>query len=230
MSLIGSLLPAPVATVETFADPPDPPPLLPAEERLIAGAAPGRRREFGTSRACARQALEAVGVAPVPVLRDAHGAPLWPPGIVGSMTHCKGYRAAAVARSADVAAVGVDAEPHEPLRHTTVLERVTIPEERGQLASLAACRPDICWDRLLFAAKESVYKAWYPLTGVVLDFDEAVVALHPRSGTFKARLLGRGPVVDGVRLSVFHGRWLVSEGLVVTAVALPAPAGRGYNA
>ncbi|MDK9497416.1 4'-phosphopantetheinyl transferase superfamily protein [Streptomyces katrae] len=222
-TLIGSLLPPAVATSEAFTDPVLPTPLFASEEELIAGASPGRRREFSTSRACAREAMADLGVAPVPVLRDAHGAPLWPAGVVGSMAHSKGYRCAAVARSTDVAGIGIDVEPNEPLRHSMVRERVTIPEERGQLARLSTCPSGIHWDRLLFAAKESVYKAWYPLTGVILDFDEAAVAVNPWSGTFKARVLGRGPVVDGVRLSVFHGRWLVEDGLVITAVALPAP-------
>ncbi|TLS47429.1 4'-phosphopantetheinyl transferase superfamily protein [Streptomyces montanus] len=221
--MVGSLLPTPIITAETFTDPPLPAPLFPAEEKLITGAAAGRRREFGTCRACARQALERLGIPPVAILRDPHGAPLWPSGVVGSLTHCAGYRAAAVARAADVAALGIDAEPHAPLRHSTVLERVTIPEERKQLAALSACRPDIRWDRLLFAVKESIYKAWYPLTEVVLDFDDSVVAIHPHSGTFKARMLGRNPIVNGVRLSTFHGRWLIAEGLVVTAAALRRP-------
>ncbi|MGE7387570.1 4'-phosphopantetheinyl transferase family protein [Streptomyces sp. NPDC004126] len=225
-TLVGSLLPPEVATCEAFSDPVLPTPLFASEEELIAGASAGRRREFSTSRACAREAMADLGVAPVPLLRDAHGAPLWPAGVVGSMAHSKGYRAAAVARSAEVAGIGIDVEPNEPLRHTMVRERVTIPEERGQLARLGTCESGIHWDRLLFAAKESVYKAWYPLTGVILDFDEAAVAVNPWSGTFKARVLGRVPLVDGVPVTAFHGRWLVEDGLVMTAVALRAP-GRG---
>jgi 4'-phosphopantetheinyl transferase EntD len=82
----------------------------------------------------------------------------------------------------------------------------------------------VCWDRLLFSAKESVYKAWYPLTGRPLDFDEALIEVDPAAGSFSARLLVPGPVVAGTRLAGFDGAWLAREGLVVTAIAVTSDA------
>lgn len=239
--MIEELLPDDVVVVEALSDPPEAV-LFPAEEALLAQAVEKRRLEFTTVRHCARVALGRLGVPAVPILPGEHGAPQWPEGIVGSMTHCVGYRAAVVARSADVVTVGVDAEPHEALP-PEVLDTVTLPEERGQLARLAATRPGVHWDRLLFSAKEAVYKSWYPLTRSWLDFDEASIAFDggvgigagvgveagepgaaagAKSGAFYARLLVPGPVVDGVRLPGFAGRWLVREGLLFTAIALPA--------
>ncbi|MBZ4321548.1 4'-phosphopantetheinyl transferase family protein, partial [Streptomyces huiliensis] len=154
------------------------------------------------------------------------GAPRWPAGVVGSMTHCLGFRGAAVARAADAASLGVDAEPNGPLPDG-VLDMVSRPAERLWLADLAAEHPEVHWDRLLFSAKESVFKAWYPLTGLELDFDEAELTVDPIAGTFAARLLVPGPVVGGRRLDGFEGRWAAGEGLVVTAIAVPAPAGAG---
>nr|WP_284287855.1 hypothetical protein [Angustibacter aerolatus] len=63
----------------------------------------------------ARQALRSLGVAPAPLPRGERGAPAWPLGVVGSITHCDGYRGAAVAAATECAAVGVDAEPAAPL-------------------------------------------------------------------------------------------------------------------
>jgi 4'-phosphopantetheinyl transferase EntD len=40
-----------------------------------------------------------------------------------------------------------------------------LPGERAMLRDLAATAPGPCWDRLLFSAKESVYKAWFPPAG-----------------------------------------------------------------
>jgi 4'-phosphopantetheinyl transferase EntD len=108
--VIERLLPSEVAYVEAFGDLPDVK-LFPEEETLIARAVGKRRREFTTARSCARSALAALGVAPMPILPGERGAPQWPPGFVGSITHCAGYRAAAVARSRDVLTIGVDAEP-----------------------------------------------------------------------------------------------------------------------
>jgi 4'-phosphopantetheinyl transferase EntD len=136
------------------------------------------------------------------------------------MTHCAGYRAAVVADAAELAAVGVDAEPHLPLS-AGVVESVALPAERTALRELAVGSPGVCWDRVLFSAKESVYKVWYPLTGRWLDFEQALVSVDP-DGTFTARLLVPGPVVCGTELTGLTGRWLARGGLVATALTVPA--------
>jgi 4'-phosphopantetheinyl transferase EntD len=216
-SLIAGVLPPPVVAVESFVDTGEDV-LYPEERAVIARAVDKRRREFATVRACARAALARLGVPPAPILPGARGAPGWPAGVVGSMTHCDGYRAAAVARAADVRSLGIDAEPDEPLPGG-VLDLVSLDEERDRLAGLAAGHPAVCWDRLLFCAKESVYKAWYPLAGRWLGFEEAAVTVDAMTvdaggGTFGARLLVDGPV------SGFTGRWLVRDGIILTAVVL----------
>ncbi|MBM7172304.1 4'-phosphopantetheinyl transferase superfamily protein [Streptomyces sp. G44] len=218
--MIKELLPAAVAAAEAFGDPAEPPALFPAEAAYVAHSVPARQAEFRTVRACAREALGRLGLGPAPILPGTRGAPRWPASVVGSMTHCAGYRAAAVAFADDVVTIGVDAEPDLPLPDADVLEAVTLTEERVMLARLAARRPDVSWDRLLFSAKESVYKAWYPLAERPLGFEEARITVDPDTGTFRARLLVPGPVVAGTRLAGFHGGWLAREGLVVTAIAV----------
>jgi 4'-phosphopantetheinyl transferase EntD len=218
--MIGDILPPEVAVAEEFGDVPDVV-LFPEEEAVIARAVDKRRREFTTARACARAALAKLGQPPVPILPGERGAPGWPDGVVGSITHCAGYRACAVARSDEVRTVGLDAEPHDKLPDG-VLEAVTSEPERAMLAALAAARPQVCWDRMLFCIKESVYKAWFPLTRRWLGFEDASVDIDPAAGTFAARLLVEGPVVNGETLTGFEGRWLVSNGLILTAIAIPA--------
>ncbi|HEX5596705.1 MAG TPA: 4'-phosphopantetheinyl transferase superfamily protein [Micromonosporaceae bacterium] len=210
--MIERILPPVVAVVEAFHDLPDAE-LFDVEQAVIGQAVAARRREFATVRACARAALAKLGLPPVPILSGQRGAPMWPTGIVGSMTHCAGYRAAAVARAVEVIALGLDAEPNVPLP-SGVLDLVAGPAEQSHLAALAEARADVCWDRLLFSAKESVYKAWFPLTGRWLDFTEAALTLDPVAGSFTARLLVPGPVRG------FDGRYTVHDGLVLTAVAV----------
>jgi 4'-phosphopantetheinyl transferase EntD len=219
--LIGDLLPPPVVAMEAFEDPPDAT-LFPEESAVVARSVDKRRREFTTARVCARAALAQLGIPPVPVLPGPRGEPVWPAGIVGSMTHCAGYRAAAVARSTEVASIGLDAEPNQPLPEG-VLEMVTVPEELTWLAALTAEQPRMSWDRLLFSAKEAVYKTWFPLTHRWLDFHEAVVTMDPARRSFTARLLVPGPVVDGVELTGFTGGWRMHDGLLVTAIVLRHP-------
>lgn len=210
--MIGELLPRGVHSAESRSDIPA---VLPAiEEALIARAVERRRREFTTTRELARTALRSLGHPPVAVPSGIRGAPVWPAGVVGSMTHCTGYRAAVVARDSVLAAVGIDAEPDGPLPGG-ILETISSRPERAALIP-AAADPG----RLLFSAKESVYKAWYPLTGRPLGFTDAEVTFEP-SGVFTARLLVPGPSVGGRELDVFDGRWLTRGGLVLTAVTIP---------
>jgi 4'-phosphopantetheinyl transferase EntD len=217
--MIGDIVPPEVEVAEAFDDL-QPVTLFPDEEAIIAKAVDKRRREFATARACARAALAKLGMPPVPIVPGLRGAPQWPAGVVGSITHCTGYRAAAVARQRDVITIGLDAEPHDKLPHG-VLGAVASADEQTKLSALAASVPDVCWDRLLFSAKESVYKAWFPLTRRWLNFEDACIDIDPVNRTFTAQLLVDGPIVNGAALTGFEGRWLVSNGLIVTTIVIP---------
>nr|WP_246214111.1 4'-phosphopantetheinyl transferase superfamily protein [Kitasatospora viridis] len=221
--LLAGLLPGIVEVAESFGEGPEVT-LFPEEAAAVANAVEKRKREFAGVRGCAREALGRLGVAPQPIVHLNEGpawaskAPRWPDGILGSLTHCDGFHGAAVARATDIASVGVDAEPHGPLPEG-VEEAVTVPQDREALARLAKEHPEVHWDRLLFSAKESVFKAWFPLTGRWLGFEECEL-IPAADGTFTARLLVPGPVVNGVRLDGFRGRWRVTAGLIGTAIAV----------
>ncbi|OEV07376.1 4'-phosphopantetheinyl transferase family protein [Streptomyces nanshensis] len=219
--MIGRMLPGWVSTEEIFVSGQEDTlsGLFPEERVAVARAVPKRQREFADVRACARSALGRLGVAPVPLVPGHRGAPQWPEGVVGSMTHCDGYRAAAVARGTDAVGIGIDAEPAEPTPDG-VLGVISLPTEREHLRALAAAHPQVAWDRLLFSAKESVFKVWYPLTSRELDFSEAEITIDADAGTFSARLLVEGPVLGGERLRGFTGRWAARRGLLATAVLL----------
>jgi 4'-phosphopantetheinyl transferase EntD len=246
--VIEQLLPACVVAVEARSDDPDVR-LFPEEEALVANAVHKRRAEFTTGRACARAALDKLGVPVVSIPTGERGEPLWPAGIVGSITHCQGYRACAAAHKSEVLTLGIDAEPNAALPDG-LLGDIARPEELPKLRQLAAQRPEIHWDRLLFSAKESVYKAWFPLAKRWLGFEDAVLEIDLGAGAFCARLLVQGPLLaesgaqegsrfqgespgcsevrretDGLllgegRLSGFSGKWIVQEGIVLTAIAV----------
>lgn len=215
--MIERLLPSSVRVGEALADRSDVV-LYPEESAAIIRAVDQRRREFTAVRGCARDALNLLGVQPLPIVPGPGGAPGWPPGVVGSMTHCIGYRGAVVARSADLGAVGIDAEPNEPLP-VGVLDMFSVPEERSRLAKLDGC--GVCPDTLLLCAKEAAYKAWFPLTGRFLDFREICVTLR-HDGTFTAEVRGPGPAATSSWPYRFAGRWLVGASLVLTATSAPA--------
>ncbi|MGD1173631.1 4'-phosphopantetheinyl transferase [Mycobacterium seoulense] len=221
--LVSSVLPASdgLAYSEVYTDPPDLAP-LPEEEPLIARSVAKRRNEFITVRHCARVALGELGLPPVPILKGEKGEPCWPDGVVGSLTHCTGYRGAVVGRAEAVRSVGIDAEPHDVLPDG-VLNAISLPEERHELETLPE---GLHWDRILFCAKEATYKAWFPLTKRWLGFEDAhiVFDLDPpdggTAGVFVSKILIDGQALDGPPLTALRGRWSVERGLVLTAIVL----------
>ncbi|WP_326825018.1 4'-phosphopantetheinyl transferase family protein [Streptosporangium sp. NBC_01756] len=219
--MIRAILPPNVVAVDTVEDSLEGT-LFPAEEQVISQAVDKRRREFTTARLCARRALRMLGKPEAPILPGLRGEPQWPVGVVGSITHCAGYRGAVLGDATLISSIGIDAEPDEELPYG-VLDAIGLPSERAAVQTLLRRHPGVRWDRLLFCAKESVYKTWFPLTHRWLSFEHASVTIDPVRGTFTARLLVEAPVVYGQRLKSLTGHWLAADGLLITAIVLPTP-------
>ena len=192
--------------------------LFPEELVAVARAIEHRKREHAIGRSCARRALGRLGYGPLPILSGPKREPLWPAGVVGSITHCRGYSAAAVAKDSQLLAIGIDAEIHAPLPEG-VFERISLPEERERLGTAPA---GIHWDRLLFSAKEATYKAYYPLARAWLGFDQAAITFDPDARTFEVRLLVEPVRARSLSLQRFHGRFAIHRDWVLTAIARAA--------
>ena len=226
--MIETLFPPPVltlsATPEMWSGT-----LLPEEEACLSPRAIAkRRREFTAGRVCARAALLRLGIRDFPLLAAPDRSPVWPPGIVGSLSHSADYCGVAVARRDLVAGVGLDVEQARPLEGR-VVSIICTPAEIRRLDTL----PDLpagLWAMIVFCAKESTYKCWHPLTRIFLDFHDVEIDLVPRAGTFTARILrtrsaegGAGPAIRSL-----HGRFArddahVFAGVTIAAAELPGP-------
>lgn len=187
--------------------------LVKTEQQAIEGAAQIRIEQFTAGRVCSRAALARFGVAATtPILRSEDRAPIWPLGFVGSISHTDSWCAAAVARSEAVRAIGIDLEPATPLQEA-LWRRVCTPNERDWLHDLP--EPGLS-GKILFSAKESVYKCQYPLTTTFLGFH--AVEIEIGDGDFRAVFQQEaGEFQPG---DVVSGRFLVEEGLVATACEL----------
>lgn len=193
-------------------------PLFDAEEPLVARAVEKRKWEFRAGRHCARCALGALGVPEAAILIGSDRAPLWPAGVVGSITHTgagsRAFAAAVVARASEVRALGVDAELAEPLGEN-LLPRVLVPAEQAFVDTLDGRERGLI-AMLYFSAKEAFYKCQYPLTQRFLGFHEVQVTFELERNRFRAQLLD-APPNDAFSIS---GRFSLSDDLIVTAVEL----------
>jgi 4'-phosphopantetheinyl transferase EntD len=144
--------------------------------------------------------------------------------VVGSLTHCRGYCAVAVAPLGTLTGLGIDAEPAEPLE-AALLERIGTSAEHEHWARLPD--PGACgWGHIAFSAKESFYKCWFPGTRTFLGFHDAEVDFEPESGRFDIRLL-RADVPAGVDPGRFRGRFAVAGEHILTVAWLEAEAREG---
>lgn len=223
--IAGALFPASVATAETSGEE-ESPPLYPEEEAAVARAAARRRREFRAGRVCARAALRALGHPPCAIPVGPDRAPLWPEGVVGSITHTRGLCAAAVARRRDAVGLGLDAERRGAVRRE-LLARICTEEELAWMERTPA-PPGGDWPTLVFSAKESVYKAVQGAGGLegTPGFHAAALPVPPAEGAFRVEL--RGGRWPAVAPGTLRGRYAFAPGHVLTGVWLPPPElGRG---
>jgi 4'-phosphopantetheinyl transferase EntD len=198
--------------------------LFPEEEALVSDASPSRRLEFLEGRACAHAALRKLGYDEAPILRGKDRQPRWPSGFVGSISHTDSFCAVAVARETDCAGLGLDVETDLPVsedfaRRVCSERELLRCAQHGSSAQLA---------RVVFSAKESVYKLQHPLSGIVLYWRDLEVLLG--DGHFTARFLTACPPFQIGQELV--GRWCRSRGsceslqrpgLIFTGLELAVP-------
>ncbi|GFZ97100.1 hypothetical protein GCM10011359_28120 [Nesterenkonia alkaliphila] len=116
--------------------------------------------------------------------------------------------------------VGIDVEYNKALPADT-LEFVAGAAERSALALLGASEPLIAWDRLLFSAKEAIFKAWFPITGTWLDFTECTVRIDAPRGRFRGVLHPEGDTHWEFGIMSIEGRWGLMGSRLLTAVVVP---------
>jgi 4'-phosphopantetheinyl transferase EntD len=178
-----------------------------------------RRAEFAAGRTFARRALAALGFTQQPIGSGPGREPLWPRGIVGSITHCDGYCAAAVARSEGDRWLGIDAEPGRPLPEGLIYQ-IASKHELENAARLSESIRN--WDRLLFSAKESIYKVWYPIRKTWLDFKDISIAFEPMTSSFSVAFTSPGMDWLNDRAATFSGRYLLTESHLFTSAVVSA--------
>jgi 4'-phosphopantetheinyl transferase EntD len=180
--------------------------LLAEEMRVTTGMVEKRLAEFTHGRYCARSAMKLLGSRSVPIGKGPDREPVWPGGIIGSISHTEGSAAAAVANSTEMVAVGLDMEGCAPLQ-ADLIPMICLPEENpGQDGAHA---------KLLFSIKESIYKCLFPLVGEYIDFLEIEVILNAQTQIFSAQ--PRAARLDTNLIARLQGRYKVHSQLIISA-------------
>ena len=144
--------------------------LLPEELDAFATSVLKVRRASGAARIVARELLSDLGHSHQAIPKSASGAPIWPSGIVGSLAHDSRVAVAAVAMRRDFCSVGVDVEPTAEI-DADICDLVLTKSERQGVHKIPH------FGRLIFAVKEAVYKAVYPLDRTFLEYHDVEVSL-----------------------------------------------------
>jgi 4'-phosphopantetheinyl transferase EntD len=193
----GPLLPHDVAVVA--AGPDDAlGPLWPEEQSLVSKASDRRVRHFRGGRWCAREALRVLGGPDAPLGAGPRGEPAWPPGFVGSITHCDRLYAAAVGSAERYVGIGIDVEGLQ--RRTEAIRRMTCTADELAWADARGGDADRCL-LLVFSAKESFFKCWFPVRQTVPEYEAVQIDVDLSACSFDAtlgelRLTGRFAFVD----------------------------------
>lgn len=170
-----------------------------------------RLAEFSLGRACAREILAALGYAEFPLRVGDARQPLWPPGLTGSISHAGDMAICAIAPVQDIAGIGIDIETvtHESF---DLLEMVASSRERAAMTAMPA---DFHYlPKLLFSAKESVFKCQFPLTRQWLEFQDVSLALDFAHRGFATTITDRNETL------AITGTWDVTDRYILTVAWL----------
>jgi 4'-phosphopantetheinyl transferase EntD len=191
-----------------------------------------RVAEFTAGRLCARRAMAELGIHDFALVSAPNRRPVWPSGLVGSITHTKGFCAAVVAPQSRFLGLGIDTE--NAGRVTPELwERICVEAERAWIGTLPPQRQAAA-AALVFACKEAVYKCQSPLTDEWLDFEdlrvepEDLLQVQAVDGVGAVQILPTRDLAMAQRVTPplaarfrFHGDY-VSVGVALEAPS-PAP-------
>jgi len=189
---------------------------LPQESAVMVHMAPVRQRAYAAGRVAAHSAMAALGQSARPVLTAPDRAPVWPDGLAGSISHSKTCCVAALGPSSQFRALGVDVEEATAL-DSDLLPVVCTSAELGWLAAQPKSEAEIL-AKMIFSAKECAYKCQYALTRALFGFETFEVTPDLDTGQFEATF--RRDVLPFSAGTCLHGRFVIANGLIVTAMAL----------
>ncbi len=189
--------------------------LLPEEHQLISTAVDKRRREFSTGRYCAHRALEQMGFKTMPLLAGSKREPLWPEGVKGSISHSDEYGVAVIGRDQNLISIGIDIEVAKPI--STSVRNLICNED--EIESLGSRSDDpIVW-KLIFSAKESIYKCLYPVLHQWIGFSDVQLLFDFESGAYTA-MMNKSLNIPESYIEGLSGQFIIEDRYLFTCCEL----------
>lgn len=162
--------------------------LYPEELEVLSSKAVRKRRiEFCIGRAAAHSALSKISINNFPVLKGVHNEPLWPEGVVGSISHSGELAIAAVARKEEAAGIGMDIEMLDETISEDIVRIICTSKETDWVNRSVDRKLERLF--MIFSAKESIFKAFFPMTNVPLNYLDTELIWHEDTGLFLGQLL-----------------------------------------
>lgn len=187
------------------------------ERACVAHACVSRQCEFATGRLLARSLLARIGITDAPVLVNDDRSPAWPSGVVGSISHAGDVCVVVLAPRGEIIGLGVDLEQNQPL-DIDLIETICTARERDWLSRCPrSSKGSIA--RLIFSAKESVFKCQYPITKAQLEYEDVDIELDGRHRRFAARLR-RSVRWSASHRPVLYGRICASPSWIISGATL----------
>jgi len=159
-------------------------------------------------------AMQAAGLPAVALPIGADRAPVWPDGVIGSLTHSRTLCLAVAGQAGALSGIGIDLEPATSLERN-LWDSILLPEEQIDLMRAPAAQRGLL-AKMIFSAKEAAYKAQYPTSRTLFGFEVMVIAVM--DDRFVA--LFRDPIPPFVAGQRIEGRIITTEGHIVTLAHL----------
>ena len=193
-------------------------PLLPEEEIFLKTIGSSKRQaEFILGRRCVHQALSKFKLESAPVLRNPETRePCWPESVRGSITHSGKMAAAAVGWTKDISGIGIDLESFSREIDFNISRHVCVETELIRLKSLPAeqAKRDL---RIIFSAKESIFKCFFPISQTYLYFKDAKITINEDNAEFSFVL---SKACSGITEVGFQhsGKFSIKDNMLLTSI------------
>jgi len=194
--------------------------LTPAEFNFVANASDKRKKEFSTGRMCAKKALYDLNTSNTEILVGADREPIWPTGILGSISHSKHLTGAIVAKSTDFFAMGLDIEKMGAIQ-PDMWDLIYTQVEQSFLRKIPSAKLEL-FLTLLFSFKESFYKFQFPVTRQFIDFKD--VEFHFLNYQVHVNIINASGIVKDIPWHLVKFCWKSLDNYVITSCVLESQA------